>query len=154
MSDLDKINLLRSFIRHREYVGDALNRVADALRQRARVHDLSKLTDEEFEGFSRINAVAREQKFGSEEYKESMRREREVIDTHFKRNTHHPEYTEMNFMDVIEMVCDWYGARLGYDDKRSWQEGFALAMESKGEHLNEHQRWLARQVAECLEPNP
>ena len=27
----------------------------------------------------------------------------------------------MTFMDVIEMVCDWWGARKGYGDTRTWK---------------------------------
>jgi hypothetical protein len=98
--------------------------------------------DHEFAGFARINAIARVHKFGSEEYKASMQQEKATINLHFSRNSHHPErpkligeaaestrgladdatywsaHTEarMTFLDVIEMVCDWWGARKGYDD--------------------------------------
>lgn len=162
----DKFGLFRSFIRHRAFVGDALERVVEALRRRARVHDLSKLLDDEFDGFARINAAARVHKFGSPEYSEGMDRERETIDTHFKRNAHHPErpgllgleaasrYVEfenaMTFIDVIEMVCDWHGARAGYDDPRSWEETVELNLRSKGKYLSPEQLWLAREVATFL----
>jgi hypothetical protein len=150
MSETDKINLLRSFIRHREFVADALERVADALRHRARVHDLSKLADDEFEGFSRINAAARVHKFGSPEYAENMKQERPTIDLHFRRNTHHPEFTRMTFLDVIEMVCDWHGARAGYDDPRTWADTVKLNFEHKSKYLSPEQLWLAEQVAAFL----
>jgi len=168
MSELDKINLLRSFIRHRAYVGDALIRIGEVLSQRARVHDLSKLLNDEFETFARINHVAREQKFGSEEYKASMRVEAANIDVHFARNRHHPEFfsdittgqeyadRSMTFLDIIEMACDWYGARKGYDDPRDWESSLSLNLQSKGHFLNEHQLWLAKEVARFLgeEPTP
>lgn len=162
----DKFGLFRSFIRHRAFVGDALERIVDALRHRARVHDLSKLLDDEFEGFSRVNAAARVHKFGSHEYSECMARERRTIDLHFKRNSHHPERPEllgleagtrsvefanaMTFLDVIEMVCDWHGARAGYDDPRPWAESVELNFQAKGRHLSDEQAWLAQEVADFL----
>lgn len=169
----DAINLLRSYSRHRDFVRLALHRVARDLDERAIIHDASKLLDDEFSGFSRINGIARVQKFGSPEYKESMRTERPTIDTHFKRNSHHPERPEllagkttepddykymcalaeheMTFLDVIEMVCDWWGARLGYDDPRPWRDSVKLNIHSKGKYLTPEQRWLADQVAGFLE---
>jgi hypothetical protein len=174
----DAINLLRSYSRHRDFVRLALHRVTAALQERAIIHDATKLLDDEFSGFSRINAAARIQKFGSAEYAEGMRRERGTIDLHFKRNAHHPERAgllvsqpwagseaeqayqlgrsenEMTFLDVIEMVCDWWGAGKGYDDSRPWSEGAALNLESKGKYLTPEQRWLAEQVVEFLAESP
>lgn len=168
-SPADAFGLLRSYSRHRDYVRAALTRVVNELEQRAIVHDASKMMDDEFSGFARINAAARVHKFGSPEYKEGMDRERETIDLHFSRNSHHPEhpaYTpvdlddtsantyehQLTFLDVIEMVCDWHGARKGYNDSRSWKESVKLNFESKGRHLSPAQRWLAEEVAEFLEP--
>ena len=157
---VDAINLLRSYSRHRDFVRLALVRVQHALAERAIAHDASKLTDDEFAGFSRINQAARVNKFGSPEYAEGMRRERGVIDLHFSRNTHHPEWPsyqgdegdrpEISFLDVIEMVCDWWGARKGYDDPRSWADSVKLNLETKGKFLTPEQRWLAEQVAAFL----
>jgi hypothetical protein len=170
----DAINLLRSYTRHRDFVRLALHRVSNNLAERAIIHDASKLLDDEFGGFSRINKAARVQKFGSPEYAEGMKRERGVIDLHFKRNTHHPERAsllvsqpwagaaaeqayqlgvsehEMSFLDVIEMVCDWWGAGRGYDDPRPWAESAALNLEHKGKYLTPEQRWLAEQVVAFL----
>lgn len=169
----DVFGLLRSYSRHRDYVRAALSRVVDELNQRAIVHDASKMMDDEFAGFSRINAAARINKFGSPEYKDGMKRERSTIDLHFSRNSHHPERpsliagienepddhryfkakaeADMTFLDVIEMVCDWWGARKGYDDPRSWADTVKLNFESKGQYLSSEQRWLAEQVATFLE---
>ena len=106
-----------------------------------------------------------------------MDRERATIDLHFLRNSHHPERPKlvgeaaehargdlpddctywsarmaanMTFLDVIEMVCDWWGARKGYDDPRPWSESVKLNLESKGKHLSAEQRWLAESVAYFL----
>ena len=172
----DKFGLVRSFIRHRAYLADVMGHVARALEHRAQVHDLSKLQDDEFEGFSRINAAARIHKFGSPEYAEGMRQERPTIDLHFSRNRHHPERPKlmgemaeyerglpddatywsahsdaaMTFLDVIEMVCDWWAASKGYDDARPWTETVELNFAQKGKHLSVEQIWLARSVAVWL----
>jgi hypothetical protein len=140
--------------------------------QRAEVH--RRGLDDEFAGFSRINAAARVNKFGSPEYAEGMRREKGTIDLHFSRNRHHAERPslikpvvsqqesddllyevaaakeEMNFLDVIEMVCDWWGAGKGYDSKMPWSESVELNLKQKGKYLSPEQIWLARQVATLL----
>ncbi len=173
----DAFGLLRSYSRHRDYVRLALLKVIHDLEARSLEHDASKMLDDEFSGFARINAVARTHKFGSPEYKASMQQERATIDLHFSRNTHHPErpkllgeaaevarglpddatYWEardgarMRFLDVIEMVCDWWGARRGYDDSRmTWVESVEMNLESKGKYLSNEQKWLVREVAAFL----
>lgn len=173
----DAFGLLRSYIAHRAYLAEALGLVQADMERRAIVHDLSKMRDDEFAGFSRINAAARINKFGSPEYAEGMKRERGTIDLHFVRNSHHPERPAllgqqaetdrglpddatywsardggaMTFLDVIEMVCDWWAARKGYNDARPWAESVELNFTQKAKHLNESQLWLAREVARFLE---
>jgi hypothetical protein len=56
----------------------------------------------------------------------------------------------MTFMDVIEMVCDWRGARKGYGDTRTWEESVELNFIAKAKHLSPEQLWLAREVAAFL----
>lgn len=172
----DVFGLLRSYSRHRDFVRLALLHIVQDMERRSLVHDASKMLDDEFAGFARINAIARVNKFGSEEYKESMQQERATIDLHFSRNSHHPERPRllgeqaearrglpddatywaahsaaaMTFLDVIEMVCDWWGARKGYGDTRSWDESVELNFTSKGKYLSAEQLWLAREVAAFL----
>lgn len=146
----DQFGLLRSYGRHLMFVRLALKKVEQELERRAIVHDASKMLDDEYFGFSRINAAARINKFGSPEYAENMKRERPTIDLHFSRNSHHPERHMQGFLDVIEMVCDWWGARAGYDDPRSWEESVELNLETKGDLLTKNQLWLAREVADFL----
>ena len=173
----DAFGLLRSYSRHRDYVRLALLFVVQDIERRSLTHDASKMLDDEFAGFARINAVARVNKFGSLEYTESMKLERPTIDLHFSRNSHHPERpvllgeraeaergspddctywsardgARMTFLDVIEMVCDWWGARKGYGDSRTWRESVELNFKSKGHLLTSEQLWLAREVAAFLE---
>jgi hypothetical protein len=173
----DAFGLLRSFLAHRAHLAAVLGRVTADLAHRAAVHDLSKLQDDEFEGYCRINAGVRGgAAFGSDEYRALMARERPVIDAHFKRNRHHPERPrllglaaeearglpddntywaarfaeEMTFLDVIEMVCDWYAAHKGYGESRPWKDSVEMNLKSKGKYLNEGQLWLARDVAAWL----
>lgn len=174
----DACGLLRSYSRHRDFVRLALTMVQQAIERRAIEHDASKMLHDEFSGFARINAVARQHKFGSPEYKESMKQERDTIDLHFTRNSHHPERptllgeaaevarglpddatywaardgARMTFLDVIEMVCDWWGARLGYADSRmTWSESVAMNLGSKGKYLQPWQVSLVHEVAAFLE---
>jgi hypothetical protein len=56
----------------------------------------------------------------------------------------------MTFLDVIEMVCDWWAARSGYNDSRPWLESVELNFTAKGKYLSEPQLWLAREVAAFL----
>jgi hypothetical protein len=173
----DAFGLLRSYSRHRDYVRLALLHVIQDIERRSLTHDASKMLDDEFAGFARINAIARVNKFGSEEYKASMQQEKATIDLHFSRNSHHPERprligeaaeterglpddatywgahasARMTFLDVIEMVCDWWGARKGYGDERSWRDSVELNFTSKGKYLSSEQLWLARDVAAFLD---
>lgn len=109
---------LATTLRHRELVRLALRRVAVQLEQRGLLHDLSKWSEDELSGFVRINRVAREHAYGSEEYRASMRREEETIRLHYSRNSHHPEYhddiRQMGVLDLLEMVCDWWAASITY----------------------------------------
>lgn len=169
--------LLRSFLAHRAYLAEAHGLLSAELQRRAAVHDLSKLKDDEFHGFCRINTAARIQKFGSPEYQAGIDAERSVVDLHYLRNSHHPErpklagkaaeerrglpddatYWEahqdarLTFIDVIEMVCDWYAAWKGYGDERSWAQSSLLNLEKKGPLLSAEQRWLAEEVIVFLE---
>lgn len=171
----DAFGLMRSYSRHRDYVRLALAFVTQALERRAIEHDASKMLDDEFAGFARINAAARIHKFGTPEYKASMQTERATIDLHFSRNSHHPERPKLigeahplahddwhywnaryaanlTFLDVIEMVCDWWGARLGYADSRmSWKDSVAMNLKSKADYLSEWQTALVHEVALFLE---
>lgn len=148
----DALNVLRDIHRHRDYLRAALHTIISRLEERAIVHDLSKLRDDEFPGYARLNAAARTLQFGTTEYKEAIQRERETVNLHFAHNSHHPEYGNPNFLDIIEMVCDWYAAWCGYGtDKRPWRDSVEQSFEMKSKYLNEAQLWLARQVALLLE---
>jgi hypothetical protein len=116
----EEIKTLITMQRHTTLVRQALHKIADELNRRAEVHDLSKFSEDEFAGFVQINRVAREHKYGSPEYQASLNAvEPNPVKLHYSRNSHHPEYfgggaNDMDLIDLIEMVCDWYAASKTY----------------------------------------
>ena len=117
----DELKALLTIMRHRETVAEFLHNLSDYFRARAREHDQSKLMFDEFEGFARINRVARNHAYGTKEYEESMASEKEpggAIHLHFSRNAHHPEFhdspKDMGLLDLMELVIDWKAATLTY----------------------------------------
>jgi hypothetical protein len=88
----DGIQLLRTIAAHRDYVRRGMQLLTHAIERRALAHDLSKLSPDEFAGFSRINKAAREYPYGSDEYRAGLKAEKSTIDLHYSRNTHHPEW--------------------------------------------------------------
>jgi len=107
-----------TIIRHITLVQKRLQHIAQVLERRGLAHDESKWRSDEFGGFVQINRIAREHKYGSPEYKESLKQVN-AVELHYGRNSHHPEYypggiADMNLFDVIEMVCDWAAAAETY----------------------------------------
>jgi len=144
---------LRSLIRHRAFLQEAMARFSRRLQERATLHDLSKLLDDEFPAFSRINCAARVHKFGSPEYDEGLRCEAETIRLHYARNSHHPEGRDpLGLVDTIEMVCDWWAAWSGYNDsQRTFTETVALNIERRPALQKPEVVWVVRAVAEIIE---
>lgn len=131
----DEMKALLTTMQHREAVADLLHNLADYFRARAREHDRSKLSLDEFGGFVRINHAARDNDYGSEEYMEALASEKGpegCITLHYSRNPHHPEYhvspSDMGLLDLIEMVIDWKGASIVYG-RATMREGLKVHRE-------------------------
>lgn len=81
------------------------------LLKRAIFHDISKYTLKEALPFSTLVKTIRHTTYGSEEYFRVLASLQNVINLHYSRNRHHPEffgdYKRMNFIDLIEMAADW-----------------------------------------------
>jgi hypothetical protein len=84
---------------------------------RALTHDLSKLSRKEMPSFIALasSEALRRVSYKSDEYKAILERHRPIIEVHYKRNSHHPDYycdgiLEMDLFDIIEMICDWRAA--------------------------------------------
>ena len=125
----DLFTTLATMAHHRARVQEGLQRVIQELERRAARHDLSKFTPDELPGFARINRAAREHLYGSPEYRASLKAEKPTIETHYRRNDHHPEYWDdpshnigpgmMPVCALIEMVCDWWAAWTVYEGHKA-----------------------------------
>ena len=92
-------------------------RIDDAIKllKRGATHDDSKFDPEEFQSLASIlnsdtcftNAASK-----------LTEAEEAAIKHHWKNNRHHPEYfsnqNNMEELDIIEMVCDWYARSIQY----------------------------------------
>jgi hypothetical protein len=152
----DELKALATIIAHRDAVRLNMQRLRHEIERRALAHDLTKISLDELGGFVRINRTAREHPYGSDEYRDSMEREKGedgCITLHYARNSHHPEYhaqpADMGFLDVIEMVLDWkaaadtYGKQTLRGSLPHHRERFAFTAA---------QWWLIEQVVEWIEP--
>lgn len=82
------------------------------LIKQALLHDLSKYRNDEKRGFFKLIGRFKSCKYGSEEYYQILKEEKEVIDLHYRRNEHHPEWhkngmNDMNLIQFISMYTDW-----------------------------------------------
>ena len=106
---IHKQYMLQSTIKMIEYLYQE-GREADALElaKRASVHDHSKLCMDEIKQFVQMPI----EKKGKKPNGRLTKEQRKLIEMHWSRNRHHPEfhkdYHDMSEIDVLEMVCDWY----------------------------------------------
>lgn len=143
--------------KHRKQVGSYLKSIIENIGDRAHAHDISKFMEDELNGFSYFERMDPSLKYGSPEYKEAFKKiehhVREAIILHHSRNDHHPEYhnnvQDMNFLQIIEMVCDWKAASETYSDSGSFMRSVEIGM---GKYdFSDPQIWLINQVADFLE---
>lgn len=86
------------------------------LFQRAAVHDNSKYSPEEFDAYDRAFSGLQKYAYGTDEFKAELAKIKPAIAHHYRVNDHHPEFfltsgiDEMNFVQLIEMTCDWIAA--------------------------------------------
>jgi len=147
----EQVKTLVTILRHQRIVAAYMRRLAYALLEVAEVHDLSKLSLDEFGGFVEMNHVAREHKFGSEEYYAALENRDDVVGLHYQRNRHHPEHhdrgiDDMTLVDLVEMVADWQAASDVYG-KATFEEGLKVLRDRFGLtscHL--HLIWLIHDV--------
>lgn len=116
-----------------EYIKGHISRVRrhidtfiQLLIRRAENHDKSKLEEPELSWWKEMDKEPR-YPYGSEEYKQKIKRWDKVFKHHYKYNRHHPEYyeygvSEMTLIDIVEMMCDW----LGYKDTTTVTEALKV----------------------------
>ena len=83
--------------------------------RRGWTHDDSKFTKEEMECLILINDDYCSMRHAGCQLPEHMK---EYLQLHYRNNTHHPEHWEdvsqMPYMDVCEMVCDWHARSIQF----------------------------------------
>ena len=98
---------------HNQKVYDLLVMVVEQLAERAVTHDLSKLKTPEKPILDLWGPRLQTAVYGSIEYKRCIREMSRAMKHHFAENRHHPEHfgeantSDMNLIDLIEMLCDW-----------------------------------------------
>ena len=119
-----------------EYIKGHISRVRrhistfiQLLIRRAEKHDKSKLEEPELSWWKEMDKEPR-YPYGSEEYKQKIKRWDKVFKHHYKYNRHHPEHyeygvSEMTLVDIVEMMCDW----LGYKDTITISEALKVCDE-------------------------
>jgi len=100
---------------HIKAVDTLLHRFATYLLYRGEEHDKSKLDFPEIEVFEEYAPKLKEVAFNSDEYKDYMKEMKIALDSHYRKNGHHPEHNHngidgMNIIDLVEMFADWVAA--------------------------------------------
>lgn len=118
MTDRDYIGETR---RHIKTVQRIMTSVVLDLIMRSNSHDESKLHNPEFDIFKRYTPALRGMTYGSKEYKACLDLMSPALESHYEKNSHHPDHFEngirdMTLLDLIEMLCDWYAATKRHDD--------------------------------------
>jgi len=100
---------------HIKNVDGYISRIISELRLRGANHDKSKNQEPELSIFATMNTKLKDLEYGSEEYKESLKKLGPALDHHYANNRHHPEHfkngiSDMDIVDLVEMLCDWKAA--------------------------------------------
>ena len=106
------LNYVSETMKHCNTVRSLMLAFAKELMDRALAHDESKFHEPEASRFAIVTPRLKSLKYGSEEYKESLKDLGPALDHHYESNSHHPEHYDdgvsgMNLLDIVEMLCDW-----------------------------------------------
>ena len=126
MTDYEK--MFKDTIVHRRFVAQSVEKLArylegkgairnaKALRQRATVHDISKLICED--ELRALSHIINDKSSLQDCNKQLTPIKKDAIELHWKHNTHHPEHfqtpIDMSRIDIMEMCCDWYARSMQY----------------------------------------
>lgn len=138
MEHMTRDDVMRETVKHVRRVGILLADCQHELSRRAVMHDDSKFSEQEFPYFAEATPALRGLTYGSDEYREQLKKIQPAIDHHNMVNRHHPEhfacdntgydpeydarikdgraFNEMNLLDLIEMLADWKAATERHDD--------------------------------------
>ncbi|RHB42166.1 hypothetical protein DW886_16750 [Enterocloster aldenensis] len=126
MTDYEK--MFQDTYVHKEYIKKACRKLADymfskgmdihakKLLERAETHDNSKVMCED--ELYALSTIINDKSCLKDANKALSQLKQDAIKLHWKHNSHHPEhfknYADMERLDVMEMVCDWYARALQY----------------------------------------
>ena len=115
LEDEEKKDSYQDTMDHKNKVEIVCGILSDSLLSRGTIHDNSKLTGTEKEGYDNLTANLSDLKYGTQEYRDALKAAKPTIDHHYKENRHHPEHFEngindMDLVDISEMFCDWVAA--------------------------------------------
>lgn len=106
---------------HIKEVQDSIGAVIWNLKNRAAVHDASKLKPPEKEAFDLATPKLKGLTYGSPEYKAATDELGVALDHHYQKNSHHPEHwadgvNDMSLLDILEMLADWRASTKRHSD--------------------------------------
>lgn len=148
-------------MRHIETVRNYLIVIVNNMLLRSALHDQSKLESPEVEYLEQYTERLRSLTYGSPEYFACMEDMKPGIESHYKKNPHHPEHhvlgiQGMTFLDLIEMLCDWKAASLRHDDgnilrsieinqkRYGYSDEFKAIMINTAKWINDHPPYVEK----------
>jgi hypothetical protein len=148
--------------KHQQEVSRLLIQFSQLLLTRAMYHDESKLEHPERESFIQATAILKGLTYGSEEYKESLKKLGPALEHHYLTNKHHPEFNDLNgfslqtlndpirsmdLVDMVEMLCDWIAATKRHTDGNI---GRSITINEKRFGINEQLSQVFRNTSGLL----
>jgi len=108
-------------LEHKVRVSELIGEFCSEMLRRASKHDNSKLTQFEKPYFDSETPKLKKLTYGSDEYKESLKKLGKALTHHYTVNRHHPECFEngidgMSLFDIVEMIFDWKAATERHED--------------------------------------
>jgi len=108
-------------LEHIQNVRNNIGKIIKELLDRAENHDSSKFSQEEKPIFDEHTLKLKGLTYGSDDYNNSLSSMKVALDHHYINSRHHPEHfktgiMEMNIIDLVELIADWYAATKRHDD--------------------------------------
>lgn len=112
---------MQETIEHIKLVGANIDKLIGCMLGRIATHDYTKLENPEKDLFEEVSDKLSGLTYGSPEYEENLQKLKPALDHHYKNNRHHIEHhvggiTDMNLVDLCEMICDWKAATKRHAD--------------------------------------
>lgn len=154
VSDSDLEDSMTDTKNHIDNVNNCALRFRDKLKDQVENHDASKLESPEKELFAYYGPILSKLKYGSDEYKDNLKKMGEALKHHYENNTHHPEHykngiSDMNLLDVVEMLCDWKASTMRTNKGDIYE---SLEINSKRFHIDDQLKNILLNTINVLWP--